>query len=294
MLCKRTTLLVRVFCIIFGYLPVTKGAAPVCSPDTYTITAGIASTINTVFTSITCTDAEGPTLTYTLDTTKDGYEYFTMDSNQLKLVNRIDVEDGLNSWQIEVIVADPGGDMDTATVTVSTFTSTTTTTTTPPPPGYNWFDDSNNTILFIVAMATVAIISGVCVVMCIRFRRKGTCLPSNCPEFNKCKASFGRQVTCCPLPCDFYAERLEGPEEEKEDVVYEDAFLGSTTVEKVKKVKNNKTNEPKIEENETEFSRLPSVSPTLITNSRLRDVGFDGMREPGFNAPMHTSYGGKQ
>ncbi|WAR16151.1 hypothetical protein MAR_030745 [Mya arenaria] len=263
MLCKGTTFLVRVFCLIFGYLTFTKGAAPVCSPDTYTITAGIASTINTVFTSITCTDADDPTLTYTLDTTKDGYEYFTMDSNQLKLVNRIDVEDGLNSWQIEVIVADSEGDMDTATVTVSTFTSTTTTTTTPPPPGYNWFDDSNNTILFIVAMATVAIISGVCVVMCIRFRRKGTCLPSNCPEFNKCKASFGRQVTCCPL-------------------------------EKVKKVKNNKTNEPKIEENETEFSRLPSVSPTLITNSRLRDVGFDGMREPGFNAPMHTSYGGKQ
>lgn len=44
----------------------------------------------------------------------------------------------------------------------------------------------------------------------------------------------------------------------------------------------------------SDLDRSVVVSPLVIGNVNLNDVGFDGMRSPGFNAPMFTSYGGKK
>jgi len=43
----------------------------------------------------------------------------------------------------------------------------------------------------------------------------------------------------------------------------------------------------------TSLSATP-VRMGNVTNVNLDDVGFDGMRSPGFNAPMFTSYGGNK
>ncbi|KAH3709867.1 uncharacterized protein LOC127858351 [Dreissena polymorpha] len=273
-------------CLSWNLICRSDGAI-VCIPNSYTITAGIRSTVSDVFATLSCSTTSAATLTYSIDESKDGYSYFKMDGSSLMLAHRIDVEDGLNTWPVEIIVSDGNSPDVIVPVTVNTFTSTTTTTTTPPPPGYNWFESDNNTILFGVTMGTIALTTSLCVVLCFRFHRKGTCLPKSCPEYNKCLASFRRQVTCCPLPTGGAKRKPEEPDDEVDDTVYEEVFpAGPKPDEQPKKAKQKVIDD--IERG------LPAVSPMLITNAKLRDAGFDGMREPGFNAPINTSYGGKQ
>lgn len=263
---------------------------------------GINTTDGETLETINCTPASG-VVNYTLDTSINGHSYFEVGwtSGILTLANRLDVEYGKISWEVEVIATDDDGPA-TATVTLTTFQSTTTTTSTQPPPGYDWFENSSNKYLFWAVMGFMALMFGTCVMLCIRFHRKGTCLPKSCPEFGRMIDSFNRQVTCCPLPCDFYnKDKPLKSEEETETAEHVDDTPWGLPLREAKPVTPKKSDTPKKpdtpkkeDSSVTEETERPVVvSPLVIGNVNLHDVGFDGMRSPGFNAPMFTSYGGK-
>ncbi|KAL4218335.1 hypothetical protein ACF0H5_023073 [Mactra antiquata] len=294
----------------------TQGT-PTCTPTAYPVSVGINTTENTVLTTLLCTS--GGTIVYTIDPSSDGYSYFEITGNDVILANRIDVEYGQISWTVNIDADDGTLPSVTLTLTATTFRSTTTTTSTQPPPGYDWFDQTNNRYLFWSVMAFITLMTGSCILLCIRFHRFGRCLPDYCPEYSKMIESFNRQFTCCPVPCNYYEEKKDEEEEEEEKEWVDDTPWGlpprkpptpitwqnapkKDSEKKAKKPKKKATKpkqtesqmNEKPENTENESERPAVVSPLIIGNVNLDDVGFDGMRSPGFNAPMFTTYGGKK
>lgn len=290
------------FSLLMCSLSCIKGQ-PLCTSLTDNAYIGINMSVGTVISSLSCTCGCPGSLTYTVDYSINGSDYFSMSGSDLKLVTRLDVEYGNVKWDIHVIIDDGMAFTATATVSLTTYQSTTTTTSTRPPPGYSWFKENNNKMLFWSVMGLMAIIFATCVLLCFRFHKKGRCLPKSWPSFEKMKDSFNRQVACCPLPFDF-EKKGETIEEADVPIVEEidDTPFGlpprkakkTTPVKEPSAVAKPTPTPPKPATPDVEDDRSMNVTPLVIGNVQLNDVGFDGMRSPGFNAPMFTSYGGKK
>ncbi|KAL3892329.1 hypothetical protein ACJMK2_004545 [Sinanodonta woodiana] len=148
----------------------------------YSFIAGVNTTVNTSFVTVSATDGDATSpnneITYSIETTSTGREYFDFNGSNIYLQYSIDAEYG-SLWTFRIFAIDGGtpANTATATVSVSTYSSTTTTTTTEPPPGYSWFSDNSlNVLMFVLAGVVLGVLTGYMCCMCWRYNTYGKCL----------------------------------------------------------------------------------------------------------------------
>ncbi|KAK3576927.1 hypothetical protein CHS0354_017604 [Potamilus streckersoni] len=149
----------------------------------YALIAGVNTTVNTSFVTVSATDGDATSpnneITYSIDTTFTGGEYFEFYGSNIYLRYLIDVEYG-SQWTFRILAIDGGSPAYTATTTVSMsiYSSTTTTTTTEPPPGYSWFSDNwLNVLMFVLAGFVLGVLIGYTCCMCWCYNTYRKCLP---------------------------------------------------------------------------------------------------------------------